>query len=341
MHSRIVKEFLIVTVLAVTFAACQKSKPVPVPQMQEFRDGSNLFTVQVPVGWPQSAQPGKLWVYNTNDAANRFFDPTSNSKAGVKLYVFAEDVGGKKIDDVVQSFKDELRQEQAQIDPDVQTTLAGNPAVKIPYALRIDSKNTVYAFRVLTVVDSVEYGFEAAGFNQEYKRYMAVFDSVESTVRVVPKVVVKEQLPENLVPSTSTKTYQNDYFSLKYPDNFTATESGKSGDIKTSVTIKGYFEDCTMVVNVLDAKKLDVEKVFKQNKGNYPNASSKKIKLDGLDAYQISYSPARGIQRRVYFVVKNDNWIRAILTWNEAKQRKYHADFERAFENAVSSMKLK
>ena len=341
MHSKTVKELLILMFLAVTFSACQKSTPVAVPALQEFRDSSNLFTIKVPDGWPQSALPGKLWVYNSNDAANRFFDPTSSSKAGVKIYAFVDSAGAKSLDYVVQQFKDSLRTEQAQIDPDVQTTLAGNPAVKIPYALKIDSKNTVYSYRVLTVVDSMVYGYEVAGFNNEFKRYSDVFDTVRSTYRIIPKAVSKQQLPDDLIPSQTTKSYDNSYFSIQYPDNFTATPKGPSGDIKTSVTIQGYFQDCTILVDVLDAKKLSVDKVFDQNKGNYPGAKSQKIQLDGLPAYLISYSPMRGIQRRVYFVVKNDNWIRVILTWNEQSQKKYSADFEHAFETAVSSMKLK
>ncbi len=338
MHSRIVKEFLIVAVLAVAFAACQKSKPVPVPALQEFRDGSNLFTAKVPVGWPQSAQPGKLWIYNSNDAANKFFDPTSSSKAGVKIYMFAEDAGAKTIDDVVQAFKDELRQEQAQIDPDVQTTLAGSPAVKIPYALRIDNKNTVYSFRVLTVVDSMTYGFEAAGFNEEFKRYSAVFDTVQTTFRIVPKAVAQQQLPEDLIPSQTTATYQNDYLSIQYPDNFVATSKAASGDIVSSELIKGYRADCTIQVDVLDAKKLNVDKILDQNKGKYPsNARTQKIKMDGLDAYEISYSPVKTIQSRAYFVVKNDKWIRITMNWYEPMQ----SDYLPAFEKAVASLKLK
>ncbi len=341
MHSRIVKEFLIVTALAVMFAACQKETPVTVPPLQNYRDGLNMFSIDLPSGWQQSSEPGKLNVYNTQDAWNKFADPTSSSKPGVRIYIYAQNVGGQKLQDVVEQFKDNLRQQQAQIDPDVQATLAGNQAVKVPYALRLDSKNTIYGYAILTVADSVEYGYECQGFNKEFKRYAPVFDTVATTYHIIPKAVAKEQLPEDLVPSTTTKAFQNDYFTIQYPDNFTATAGGASGDVKTSVNIKGYFQDCTIQGDVLDAKKLNVDKVFDQNKGNYPNSKSQKIQLDGLEAYMISYSPVKGIQRRVYFVVKNNNWIRLILTWNEESQKKYSANFEQAFEKAVNSIKLK
>ena len=338
MYSKIAKEFLAVLFLAVTFAACQKSTPVAVPALQEFRDGSNLFTIKVPVGWPQSAQPGKVWIYNSQDAANRFFDPTSNSKPGVKIYAYAESAGSKKLDDIVQQFKDELRQEQAQIDPDVQTTLAGSPAVKIPYALKIDSKNTVYSYRVLTVVDSMVYGYECAGFNQEFKRYAPVFDTVQTTYHIIPKAVAAQQQPEDLIPSQTLSSYQNDYFTIQYPDNFSATPKGASGDIIASVIIRGYRADCTIQVDVLDAKKLSVDKVFDQNKGKYSNVShTQKMQIDGLDAYRIDYSPAKSIQSRAYFVVKNNKLIRVTLNWYQPMQK----DYLPAFEAAVSSLKLK
>lgn len=338
MNSRIVKEFLIVTVLAVTFVACQKSAPVTVPPLQSYRDALNLFAISVPADWQQSSEPGKLNIYNTQDAWNKFADPSSSSKPGVRIYIYAQDIGGQRLQDVVEQFKDNLRQQQAQIDPDVQTTLAGIPAIKIPYALRIDNRNTIYGSAVLAVADSVEYGYECQGFNKEFNRYAPIFDTVETTYQIIPKAVAKQQLPEDLIPSSTFATYQNDVFSIQYPANFTATPKGASGDIQSSVIIQGYRVDCTIQVDVLDAKKLTVEKVFDQNKGKYPNvAGTKKIQLDGLEAYQINYSTMRGIQSRAYFVVKNDKWIRVTLNWATEMQK----DFLPAFEKAVSSLKLK
>ncbi len=338
MKSRFINELLIVLFVAIAFSACQKNTPVAVPQLQDFRDGSNLFSIKLPAGWPESAQPGKIWVYNTQDAANKFFDPTSEGKPGVKIYAYADSAHTNSLDAVVQQFQDELRQEQEQIDPDQQTTLAGVPAVKIPYALKIDSKNTVYSYRVITVKDSMKYGYEAAGFNDNFKQYSEVFDTVETTYQIIPKAVVVQQQPEDLIPSQTFASYHNEYLTIQYPTNFVATPKGASGDIMASVLIKGYRADCTIQVDVLDAKKLDVDKVYKQNKGNYPaNAREMKIKIDGLDAYQISYSLANGIQSRAYFVVKNDKWIRVTLNWAESLQK----DFLPVFEKAVASLKLK
>ncbi len=341
MSSKILRQILPAIFLAVAFSACQKSPPITVPPLQDYRDGSNFFAIKIPADWQQSSEPGKLNIYNTQDAWNRFADPTSSSKSAVRIYIHAEDVGAQKLDDVVEKFKDDLRQQQAQIDPDVQTVLAGNPAVKVPYSLKIDSKNAIYAYCVLTVADSVEYGFECQGFNEDFKRYAPIFDTVQATYRIIPKAVAAQQLPEDLIPSPAFATYQNDVFAIQYPDNFKVSTKAASGDIKSSISIMGYFQDCTIEVDVLDAKKLSVDKVFDQNKGNYPNSKSEKTKLDGLDAYMISYSPVAGIQRRVYFVVKNNNWIRVILTWNEVNQKKYGADFDRAFEKAATSIVLK
>lgn len=338
MKSRFITKFMAVLFFAAAFSACQQNTKVAVPGLQEFRDGSNLFSIQLPVGWPQSTQPGKVWTYNTQEAANKFFDPTSEGKPGVKIYAYSDSASSNSLDAVVQQFKDELRQEQAQIDPDVQTTFAGKPAVKIPYALKIDSKNTVYSFRVITVEDSMAYGYEAAGFNDTFAQYSDVFDSVESTYQIIPKAVATQQQPENLYPSQTYSTYQNSYFSLQYPENFAATPKGASGDILASVSVKGYRDDCTIVADVHDAKNLNIDKIFKQIKGNYPSsARSVKTQVDGVDAYQISYSPVRGIESRAYIVVNNNKWIRITLNWAEDMQK----DFLPAFEKSVSSLRLK
>ncbi len=334
------KKFAIVAVLAITFAACQKEAPVTIPALETYRDGLNLFVIDIPTTWQQSSEPGALNLYNTQDAWNRFAEPTSSSKPAVRIHVYAKNVGGQTLQDVVEQFKTSLRQQQAEIDPDVQTTLAGMPATKVPYVVRINNKNTIYGFAVLTVSDSSEYAYECQGFNKDFKRYTPVFDTVETTYRIIPKAVAKEQLPGNLIPSLTTTTYSNNYFSIQYPDNFSATPKGPSGDIEQSVLIQGYFEDCTIEVDVLDAKKLTVDKIYAQNKKNYPNSTGEKTTLDGLPAYRISYSPVRGIQRQVYFVVKKDKWIRVILTWNPASQKKYNANFKQSFEKAAASLKL-
>jgi hypothetical protein len=341
MKTRKFNGFLFVAFMAVLIVGCQKSAPVPMPSLQDYRDGSSLFVIEIPSTWQQSAEPGKLNIYNSQDAWNRFADPASSSKSAVRILVYAQEAGAKTLVAVAEDFKSQLRQQQAQMDPDVQTTLGGSPAVKIPYSLKLDSKTTIYSSRTIAVEDSMEYGIECQGFNDDFKNYANVFDSVASTYRIIPRAVTREQLPENMVPSPTQATYQNDFFSIQYPDNFSATPTGTSGNVKASVSLKGYFEDCTVQVDVLDAKKLNVDKVFDQNKGNYPNSRSQKIQLDGLDAYMISYSPVKGIQRRVYFLVKDNNWIRLLSTWNESNQKKYNADFEHAFEKTVSSLKLK
>jgi len=338
MHSPITKRFFILLLLSVVFAACQKSGPVAVPTLQDYRDGSNLFALSVPSTWQQSSEPGKLNLYNTQDAWNRFADPTSNSKPAVRIMVYAEAAGAKKLSDVAEDFKSQLRQEQAQIDPDVQATFGADPAVKIPYELKLDDKNTIYAYRVLAVIDSMTYGYECQGFNDDFKNYAPVFDSVYMTYRAIPKAVQKQQLPEDLIPSQVFKAYEGDAFTIQYPDNFKATPSGASGDILSSVSIQGYRSDCTIRVDVLDAKKLTVDKVFTQNKDKYPNVSgTKKIQMDGLDAYQINYSQVHGIQSRAYFVVKDNKWIRVIVNCATEMQK----DFMPVFEKSVASLKLK
>lgn len=341
MKPKMFKEFLFIIFFTVVVAGCQKSAPVAVPPLEDYRDGSNLFVIKIPSNWQQSAEPGKLNLYNSSDAWNRFADPTSSSKPAVRIFIYAQAAGARNLDAIAGDFNAQLRQEQAQVDPDVQSTLAGSPAVKIPYTMKLDSKNTIYSYRIITVDDSMEYGIECQGYNDDFKNYANVFDSVALTYHIIPKAVQQQQLPEDLIPASASSTYQNDYFVIQYPENFKASPSGGSGEVKASVSIKGYFEDCTIQADVLDAKKLTVDKVFDQNKGNYPNAKTQKIQLDGLDAYLISYSPVKGIQRRVYFVVKNNNWIRVILTWNEANQKKYNADYAQAFEQSVSSLKLK
>jgi hypothetical protein len=95
--------------------------------------------------------------------------------------------------------------------------------------------------------------------------------------------------------------------------------------------------DCSINIDVFDAKKLSVEKVWEQNKGRYNAKSTGQAKIDDQNAFYADYSPRKDINSRVYFAVKNDKVIRVTINYFAPQKDVYFP----TFENMVKSIKLK
>jgi hypothetical protein len=88
---------------------------------------------------------------------------------------------------------------------------------------------------------------------------------------------------------------------------------------------------------VFGAKGLTLEKVLAQNKGKFAGALEGKATVGGQQAMTLTYQATRDVERRFYFVVKNDKVIRATFDWFKPQRAEYLA----AYEKVLSSMKFK
>jgi hypothetical protein len=95
--------------------------------------------------------------------------------------------------------------------------------------------------------------------------------------------------------------------------------------------------DCTIDIDVRPAKKLTLAKVVEQNSKKIHETSKGTTKISGETSDYFNETPQRGIERRTYFVVKNDKFFRIILTYYVPMKK----DFLPAFEKVVASMRLK
>ena len=133
------------------------------------------------------------------------------------------------------------------------------------------------------------------------------------------------------------ENYSGEMFSIEYPGNFSVHNSKGTGML-TTATFRGERNDCSFQVDVFDAKKLSVDKVFEQNKAKYPNAgSSGKMQLDGAEAMYLNYSPVKDVASRVYFLEKGGKVFRIIMNWFKPQQE----GFLPVFEKCAASLKVK
>jgi hypothetical protein len=85
------------------------------------------------------------------------------------------------------------------------------------------------------------------------------------------------------------------------------------------------------------AKGLTLEKVFDQNKGKFSGAAAGKATVGGEPSMTLTYSASKDVERRFYFVVKNDKVIRVTLDWLKPQRTDYLA----AYDQVIASIKFK
>lgn len=224
----------------------------------------------------------------------------------------------------------------AKFDPDESTTLAGSPATKLNYSLETGI-GAMHAMRTYVLSDSFYSYIEFAWFDESQAGAKPAFDQALASFKPAHSISAAAAAAQAQEASTNLEKFDNEYFSIQYPDNFSA-HNGKSAGMMSTATFRGDRNDCDLQVDVFDAKNLTVDKVFDQNKGKYPNAgSSSDVQMDGNAGKYLNYSPVKDVASRVYFTVKNGKVYRIIMNWYKPMQE----GFLPVFEKCVGSFKIK
>jgi hypothetical protein len=158
---------------------------------------------------------------------------------------------------------------------------------------------------------------------------------------LLPRKIVIEKGVDPAIPIVQTERYSDNYLQLEYPANFGASDMPKKGNIVSAVRFMGVNKDsrndCTIDIDVRPAQKLTLEKVVEQNSKKINATSKGNTKIGDEKSVYFNESPQRGIERRTYFVVKNDKFFRIILTYYVPMKR----DFLPPFEKVVASIRFK
>lgn len=326
--------------IAMTFLlilpGCEKKEtaPVPVGEMNEYRDPAYGFRMKYPKDWKQLGAAGKALFTRSQEVANKFLDP-STGEAGGQVVVEVTPYAGKDPASMVQSGKEDLRATWASIEmqPDEQLTVAGKPATKVQYSIPITSKTKIHAYDIFVQGDTAMFRITIEGFGDQYQAHAQVFDAMVKSFEL-PAVVAKQA--DRWTPSGNLESFSSPFFTYQYPDNMESMPVSK-GSFDFSAKMRADRLDCSIQVDVFGAKGLTVEKVWEQNKGKFKARGNGETTIDGNKAIWVDYSPIANIMSRTYFMVKNDKVVRPTITWFQPQRDVYFP----VFENVVKSMKLK
>lgn len=327
-----------VTAFSVLFglivAGCGGQKtvtPVAVGEMQEYRDPLYGFRLQFPKGWKNQSEAGKARIYNSEEVVQRFVDPMGTYPDGVMIAVDiikAVAPGEQKT-----ALLAEMKSSGRVMSQETALTLGDKTASTVRYTANWSKKIKEEGMHIYVAMDTVLYDITLAGFGDQYEAHKLVFDAIVKSFEF-PKPIEKGR--DQTLPSDAYTNYDAKLFSFQYPENFNFSDVAK-GNNELALGLRGVRQDCSIQFIVFGAKGLTVEKVVDQNKGKYPGASAGKATISGLPSLTLTYSPTKEVERRFYFVVKDDKVYRVTMDWFKPQREQYLA----AYEKVIQSIKIR
>ena len=317
------------------FAGCSSDKKVtvlPVGAMDEYRDPGYGFVVKYPKGWVVDTQVGRARFYSVQGSDMKFRDPTTADYPDGAMISVDVTKTTTPADDQ-KKLTDEMAKIGIQLGKPEPITVGGKPGTRITYKAKYTSTSLMTGEHIYIPLDTLLYDIELAGFGTLYDAHTAIFAAVKDAF-VFPKPVEKGR--DQTLPSETMSEYQSAYFTVQYPENYNF-ETVPKGNNDLAVSLRGANKYCAIQFTVFGAKELTLEKVFDQNKGKFPGAVSGKATVGGQPAMTLTYSAAKEVERRFYFIVKNDKVIRITMDWYKPQRTDYLA----AYEKVLSSIKFK
>lgn len=332
------KAYLVLTIFAFLLIGCSEKKvePLPVGEMNEYRDPAYGFHIKYPKEWKQLGAAGKAVFAQSQEVIEKFQNPSGGIE-GTMVTVEVIPTRGTTADAIVQKGKDDLKQtwQNIEIQPDTPPmTVAGKQTPLVRYSVQVSAKKRIGAADMYVIGDTAVYKFSQMFFGDDQGTMYSPIVSAMISSFEVPAVV---KTSDAWHASGNLEMYPSNFFTLQYPDNLNIVPVKKGAKDDLAMEMRADRLDCSIHIDVFGAQKLTVDKVWEQNKNAYHAKSSDKTTIGGEPAIWADYSPRKDISSRVYFTVKNDKVIRTTINYYSPQKEIYFP----VFENMVKSMKLK
>jgi hypothetical protein len=308
----------------------KKMEPVKPGEMDTYKDPGFGYSIQYPRGWMPNTEVGRAGFYSAQEVDKKFLDPTGQFPDGVMIGVTvirssSPDTTKKIVDDMIKSGFIVTRPETLSV--------GGRPGTRYGYTGLYTKTVKETGQHIYVPSDTILYDIRCAGFGGYFDAYRAVFDASIATFQL-PKPAVPGR--DATLPSETMAEANGKLFSFQYPDNFNGISVPK-GTNEEVLELRGVRQDCSIRVDVFAAKGLTAEKVFDQNKGKYKATATAKTTVSGLPAMSLTYAATANVERRFYFIVKDDKAFRVTMDWYRPQREEYL----KAYERTINSLKIK
>jgi len=322
---------LLLGLLLIGCGGQKKTPPVPVGQMEEYRDPGYGWRISYPQGWLSNSEIGHAQFFNQPDVDKKFLDPTGAFPNGVLI-----EVSVTKTENAAQDRKarvDEMVKNNFVMGKEEGVTIADMQALHDPYSANWGSGTKETGDHYYIIMDTMLYDIRMAGFGDLYDAYKDVFTAALNSFQL-PKPAVKGR--DETLPSEEFSAGENNYFRYQFPSNFNVSRPAK-GSYEFVEVLEGKNLSTSIRFDIFDAKGLTLEKAFDQNKGKYKPESTGKATVSGEPALWLQYSPRKDLDRRFYFSVYKGKVLRVTMDWIKAQKDDYLA----AYEKVLGSIKFK
>jgi hypothetical protein len=335
LFSMVLGGLMVIVAITLTVSGCGGKKeivPVAVGEMETYHDPVVGYSIAYPKGWIPDVEAGRrARFWSLPEVGKRFLDPTGpypdGSLIGIEVIKTADPTAEtKKILEELAASNVVLGQQEA-------ITVKDKPAIRIPSTANFGKGTIAYTTRVYINADSMLYELDFGGFNDQNELNKLIFEASLASFEF-PKPVVAGA--DETLPSATMTPYDAKMFTFEYPDNFNFVTVPK-GSNDLVLALRGVRQDCSIRFDVFGAKGQTLDKVVEQNKGKFAGAVQGKATVGGQPAMTLTYSATRDVERRFYFVVKDDKVYRATMDWYKPQRAEYLA----AYEKVIGSVKFK
>jgi hypothetical protein len=300
--------------------------PVAVGEMTEYVDPVLRAHVYHPLEWIPDIEAGRRARFFSGEGVKeRFLDPTGSYPDGAAIHV--EIRRTRSADSVVKSLLNEMTGIGFVVKDHDSVTVDGLQCPRYPYIGNFGGGVMLYGEHIYAPTDTALYEITFAGFGTAFEAHRAVFDTALTGFRF-PKPVIPGR--DATLPSEVMAQFNSKSVSFSYPDNFNFEQTSDS-----VVILRGVRQDCSIRLDIFSAQGNTADKVMEQNISKFRRASKGKTTVSGLPAPYFTYAATRQVERRFYFIVKDDKVHRLTLDWYRPQRSEYLAAYGTLLKSLV------
>src|SRR5512145_897873 len=190
----------VMALAALGLSACQqKPKIAPITGWQKYQDPYFKLQFSYPQGWVASPEGGKVSLYPSQEAVQKFFDNVEGVEIVIS-YAKVDSTQPQTLAAYVDSLSTDLANSGYEVNPAATRTIDDSPASVLNYRGRLTEQTYVSVLQAVTIKDSVYYTIKYSALNDLFAPYRAVFDSVAASARL-PKAMAAISQADPSLPS--------------------------------------------------------------------------------------------------------------------------------------------
>ncbi len=339
MKNTIISVFSLALALVI-FSSCNNSpKAIEIQGLDRVVESNYKYEISIPSNWLNTKNAKRVASFSNKEASDRFrkYEGEGFPGAKVDLEVIALDSSG--IDGLIAKRK--VFAAEVYSAP-TKANIDGAEATKLTYTFDL-SDGSFDGEMYLTTKDNKTatlITFETFGATKE--KYKEKFAEILKSVKLATTPIKKEGdvLVNNVEAAPASKNLKatsGTGFAISIPDNF-KTESGGAKALFSKRYIGERRGDSYVQVDVIDSKKSNnLKNIADGTKTAVKGGELKETKLGGQSGFFFTYAPAKDVNGRIYFALKNDNLYRITINWFHGEE----ADYLPVFENVIKSFNIK